>query len=372
MSNAQEFQAPLKFPWSSNAWLESGHLLTIPEGGSQRRTPCQLERTGAVPERLPLPPAGAKNARISAPQGHILCLSDRNVEEPDPKGQPVRRVLHGLYRYDQETRTWETEPLGTLSWPHLLKLIPLSDRVLLAVAMRSNDFMEHGRRYPFAIFKRTPSKTFQLDHVLDAGFSRPALNEQGVWTYPVLSTLWVTAHAYACGDHTVVASPHGLFWVFDAKGRLRRHHTLFPCLDENTLRKGHLWPGAVLRCQPTRDGDLLISALSLDAVTQATQEVREEDPVRFNGPTQASRDHFEKRERQAFARILGNGPVVDWFTLDPQQGTLSPIAPPKGLPGVIHSRQAFDQFNWVFKPDGNLHMFSEEQWKKEIEAIRQR
>lgn len=361
---AQDIQAAFKFPLTKNAWLRDGRILNIPNNSNLAKTQCSIISNKGVVEYLDIPTMRKGIPTISAPTGEIFCEYSKKIKSDQESDEINNRIYETeIFKYNMHKKAWDKARHGRLVWKRYVKTFVLSEDYIVGVASRPDDFISKNDKHLFAIFKRNNRGEYEISHYEDVGFGKGPINSRGDWNYPVLSTLWSTVKSYWCREHLALVSPHGLVWFFDENGRMERFNKLYGAYDENCLRSKILWPGAVLGCQPNQTGGLLISALAEDAIDKGIVEANRQETTRFDMFSQASRDHSELKTKMMFASVLSDSPSIYWFTIYPDQSRIIPTGPPHGLPWSIKSQKEYFDFNWMFKPDGNLYLFNSKQWE---------
>lgn len=357
-------QAPIPLKSQDHChWLSPTQLLFIPNG-QHPSGPATLEeaKSGQSPRRLPSPPQGAKQG-ITIDLGVQSAGSDiyflRQTIKDLPKGptdgaKPRRTAIYEWYRFDLPSWQWEPEPSGRLEWAKPCSLFMISPDRLLGVAVHAESFRFENRSYPFAIFRRGPSGDFEMEGPQEAGLEKPAFRTDGTWAYPWMGNLWIKALTAQSGDTFLLGTGFGLFWCFDQKGGLRRMARLYKSLDEATLLKGLLWEGAVLGVQPKANGEFLVSALDEEALIRGHLLWKQ-----TQAPVEGTA--FLTHQDRTLTHLLGAVPRVDWYVFSPWDGTLREELPPSRIPSTIKSSDAYGNFNWAFKADGNLRIYSEEE-----------
>ena len=331
----------------SCAWLSPHELLVVNSGDPEdSRAMARIFRTGKPAQPIPPP---------KAPPSAFACWGQATPEglygisasaETLPQGRGIRITVQ---RFESQTRSWAS--IGTLFFPRAFRPVVLNEDLILGLAQVSQTFVQDHRSFPFGIFRRDAKGEFHLESMFEAGLKRPIFDEKGGWNYPSLQKAFMFPQTARSAEHLVFGTGHGWFWIFDAdKGSLKRIVSLYKGADETHLKEDLLWDGAVLGFQPKPDGQVLISALDEEAL--------------FRGglfkdlPSKEARGKpgsvFVDRVRTFEDRLLQVAPRVDWFLLDPAEGQIREELPPRGLPSIISTSKALSDFNWMFKPDGNL------------------
>lgn len=353
---------PLK-TFQRNIWLDPRSLLTIPGSPAHASGPALLEEVGRPggARRLPRPPrvdekgehtlSWGMGVQAAGPDIYFLNQVMRDLPLEPGQRRPKRSSHYEFFRFDRAAWRWETEPSATLDWAKGLQLELLSSERVLAIATSPESLVKDRRAYPFAVFRKGDSGTFDLEKFLEVGLEQPAIQPDGQWTYPWMQSLWLSRKVAHAGDRLALATGFGLVWLFDAKGELRRLVRLYDALTEARLRKGDLWGDCVLGLQPKADGEFLVSALDGEAL-QRGHLLGEQAPPATDGKG------YLDRQNTILDRLLSLAPRVDWIVINPWEGKPRPEVPPRGLPSAIRSAAALEDFNWVFQVDGNLRVFT--------------
>ncbi len=209
-----------------------------------------------------------------------------------------------------------------------------------------------GQR-PFYIWRVSSSGDFEVTDSFDAGLGKPFFKPDGKHQYPGLFDLGLYPIT-RCGGYLVAASQaSGYFWVVDSgKGNLKRVVRLFNGLSEDVVEKKAGLP-VLLGVQPTRDGDLLIASRTETAGLFG-------DDTRFQHPDSAGTSseswwseflRFHNRHADESSKAF---PVVQWWHFYLGDGRLHEVATPQNVKSRIECADDLRNFNWRFKPDGNL------------------
>ncbi len=343
-------------------WLAPGKFLFIPNG-PHPSGPALLEEAaqGGPPRRLPWPPPTRTKGRvldlgIQAVGGEIFYM--RQIIQDLPKGpddspqKPKRTARYEWHRFDLASWRWESEPNGTLDWPKPCAWHLISPDRVLGIAVHAESFRIDQRSYPFVVFKRQSSGEFKLEAPQEAGLDQAAFRADGSWTYPWMGQLWLKALTAQADETFLLGTGFGLLWCFDSKGSLRRMARIYKSLDEARLLKGPLWDGAVLGMQPKANGEFLLSALDEEALVRG-------DLLWRQSHAPADGKDFLAHQDRTLTHLLGAVPRVDWYAFSPWDGTVREELPPARIPPSIKSAEAYGNFNWTFKADGNLRLYSE-------------
>lgn len=228
-------------------------------------------------------------------------------------------------------------------------LFPLEGERVLAVDETGKHFKSGSQPVPFAILKPNPKGELQVFSTFDAELEKPFFSSQGRGNYPLLKLDFMSFNHARTDNYLVLASVYGWFWVFDAeKGHLKRVVKLFSGVEDKHLRENELIT-ALHGFQSRQDGKVLIASRLEDAVLW--------------GRVGRPRPGGSPEEALAKLRTWSEGinqkfPHVDWWILDPQTGKVTLEAPPQNFPTRLLTHQQAVDFNWRFKPNGNLELLS--------------
>ncbi|HEU4952573.1 MAG TPA: hypothetical protein VFT46_11520 [Holophagaceae bacterium] len=352
--------------------VDRGHLdLLVP--GAVRKAPTPAPE-GAI--WTAVGPDGALWA-LGAPRAGAAGPPHGPVSEPAAGAAangPVPRI-QPVWRREPEAETWSRWADYRLSGDDALSaLVPLDgDRVF---ALSRGVLWEGGgslRNETQGVFRRQ-GEDLVLDHLVSLDLvGDPFLPWRGdpkaapkgtvragrllafnrlhhLWTesfldfaHPdALPPLWQAGET-AC----VVNRSFGLIWVFDGLGALARRIALFDLGPDETLAQ----PGApsryaraVLGCEPTADGRLLVATRSLDAIVgervvyPLQERGRPVPPARYTGNTHWGRLQF---------------PEIWWWRVDPTTGKAERIAAPPGAPLFLDDRIVQQGLDWTCTPQGD-------------------
>ena len=160
----------------------------------------------------------------------------------------------------------------------------------------------------------------------------------------------------------IVNRHYGMFWVFDEQGRFRRRIRLFDQgVDSELCQLKAYWrhERAVLGCQPTRDGKLLVATRSAGAVLFA----RTDHPLLDEQGQPEKPELFQARQRWSWS----DRPDILWWEVDPKEATASKINAPHGAPTVMTEQTATSGISWTY----NLHgdpLFSPPEREPDVES----
>lgn len=346
--------------------LARGHLdLLLPIAAGKGPTPSRA-------------PEGAIWTSVG-PDGALWALGAPRSGPADGAGGPPEDTppskIQTVWRRDPEAAAWSRWADYRLSGDDALSaLVPLGgDRVF---ALSRGVLWESGasqRNETQGVFRRQGT-ALVLDHLVPLDLvGDPFLPWQGdpkaapkglvraghLLAFNRLHHLWTEAFLdfahpealpplWQAGDFAcVVNRSFGLIWVFDTQGALARRIALFDLGSDELLAQ----PGAparyaraVLGCEPTADGRLLVATRSLDAITgeRAVYPLQEGGrpvpPARYAGNTHWGRLQF---------------PEIWWWRVDPATGKAERITPPPGAPLFLDDRIVQHGLDWTCTPQGD-------------------
>jgi hypothetical protein len=132
---------------------------------------------------------------------------------------------------------------------------------------------------------------------------------------------------------------HGMVWVFDAKGAVKRHIPLYEAFkDEDLDQPVTAFPTAVLACESAPE-EKLILALRNDTAFFFSRKVW---PTAFDPQNPELASSYLLRQAQAAKDF----PDITWKVVDTQTGEVRTIPAPKGQPSKYTFRP--EDPNWHF------------------------
>ena len=329
-------------PQDSQIW-DGVRLITVQRSLNGPFAGLIQEKDGSTALQLPSP-----GRREGWSVGQIHVCEGRFFHARFRKGPVV--TPEGSF-FEHEVQVWEDrvwKPFASARLPGLATaLFPLGEDRFLATAISPATFVEDKKPFPFAVLRRNDQQELIIEQRMDTGLKKPFFDQGGRMVYGALATSLLMGNWARTDDYLVLFSQFGQFWVFEgAKGRLRRVMHLFPGLDDKRLQEGNLYPG-LLGVQPRPNGHLLVAARREDAVLLAP----------LSHPARAMPKGAE--ERTAWSdEVHRQYPHIDWWDLDPATGMIEPEIAPRGLPELLSGETAAMNFNWRFRPDGNLDLVS--------------
>lgn len=225
-------------------------------------------------------------------------------------------------------------------------LFPLKNGRVLAIDTTGRLFTSGSKPVPFAILKPKESGELRIHSAFDADLDKPFFQGPNKLNYPALDRDFLSFNAVRTDDFLILASHYCLFWIFDLEtGRLKRVAKLYPDMQDKHLRENKLIIG-LLGIQPRSDGQILLSARLQDAVLCGA----------INRPSAMGINMDQSRsEMEAWSDFTNRRfPHIDWWELDPKTGKFTAQAPPMNVTTQLTTEKESADFNWIFKPDGNL------------------
>lgn len=243
----------------------------------------------------------------------------------------------------------------------VVHLYPLDDDRFLGISMFPRIFESLGKSYPFAVLRRNVKEELVVESVMDTGLREPFFNLEGKRNYPSLVGSFMAPNVVSTGESLVFGADLGLFWIFEERsGSLKRLVRLFPGVTDARLKQNDLYPG-LFTFQPAPDGSILISSRTEEAVLQAKGTLPR--PV-VSGKVEPGSPEVQGlvRQQQGWEDFIARQfPHVAWWRLDPKAGKVEGETPPLRVPDRLFSAQAAKDFNWRFKPNGDLHFYSHQE-----------
>jgi hypothetical protein len=340
-----------------NVWLQNGDMLLLHADSHAKGGPA-IRYSGKQERPLPGLPKGEdhdkavrrREAPLQAPGGD--CYSLQYLSFPSNKGGNATSLRLDVFRFSTSQWAWEKEPYAVLEDRPLGTFRMLSDDYLLGVCA-NRPFLDEGKKpHLFSLYKRDHKGKYHLVGYPEDGFNGKALKGDGSWNFPILSNLWILNRTVWVENETVVGTGFGFFWIFSPKGEMRRLVRLYDELDDKRLGENWVWHEAVTNFEPRSDGRILISALSEGAVARGAI-------LNDQRTYQSNDDNAISEFKKVFSSVLSVYPMIEWHVLDPKTGQISIEASPINFPSRLKNFSDFMNFNWQFKPDGNLTTVAE-------------
>lgn len=345
---------PLKARYTS-VWMDSTTVLELQEY-TKGRPPGRIRTLSQKDRALPDIPIREKATvadrmlpgTMNVPGGAVHYLHTSLVELPSTSKSGKKGMNVDIFRLDDRQWKWEDRPCGRLASSDYFVCHLLSEHCLLGIASTPNTFEKNGQYFPFAVFKRDSSGTFILDHFESGGMKVPLIRK-GEWSHPALANFWLQSYALWSRSSTSILCGAGLIWTFSPSGELISQVNLFSKNGQLGPLREAPWVGAVLGSQMNREGRIIISALSREASLHG--------PSHTSGLVrQTSVEGYESEVRKAVGEICSRWPQVEWWEVNPSQGSKRRLEPPRNIPALVSDFDEYLQFNWTFLPDGNIEM----------------
>lgn len=351
-------------PQIQTEWLDEHTLAIFPE--SEHLTSSVLVETA-------MPGGGLKSDEIQGPEvseGYGLIVhitrdavwANLQTAKTDPDGH---RVFVTKVVRSAQNHQWEIVGVYQQSLYYSADLYPLDNGKFLACfgspSTRDMTKAPPGGYHPLGIVRDTGRGRLDLESWQDLDLEKPYFHRPAASvlqdayhlgecvTYPGLGLEYGTGSITRVGHHYVLpAMKAGWFFVFSAKdGHLERKVQLYSSVDEKQLQNSSMgW--VVVGYQPTPNDCLLVAA-------------RQEAGIAAFRPVRVSPDltdeEFEKVRPMVEKQMdenLSNYSLVMWYSIDPDEGTVHELAPPRNFPDFIKSQKEFSNYRFRFMADGNL------------------
>lgn len=266
----------------------------------------------------------------------------------------VRDLFHSV-----DGKAWTLFAHFNIGGARVVRCLPLGNDRFFMIAIPAMPFVQGISMSPFAIGRFDPDHGIRVQSLVDLGLGLVQRIPQDPKATPrvQISGLAVVAFPIIFSDTPFIPLPDGfallsdqagIFWIFDERGSLKREVRLFRGITNERLKEGTL-EHAVLGCQPTSQGTILIASRHEDAVLQAQVLFHREDTLEtFRDPV--LRAHNERLEDESVRAY----PELEWWTFDPSEGRIWPTAAPRATPTRFLNREHLSAFQFRFLPDGNL------------------
>lgn len=332
---------------------EQGQLM-VPPGEGERR--FQVLKPGfqlEAPVLLPKDCSGL-GSTLAFFQGNEPWVFEHALVTT-PEGE---RVQDRLRRF--RNGRWEQAALLEEPGRHrgFELILPLENGAYFGVR-RALHIVAGKREAPFYLLEADPEGRLRVSGNVDAGVPPDCFALDGMpRAYQV---------ALLKGHICILDFHPGWIWIFSREhGRCQRLVKVYDLVDEGRLRKND-FSTVLVGAQPTASGDLLLAARAEAAVLHAEQAkwleaAAEHLPtVDPDAPKEAAAKRTEPdlEHQQVGAEMLDYAfsryPELTWLRLDPESGTLEPLAaPPSGAPAEIRSMVELLAFHWMPLWDGTV------------------
>jgi len=284
------------------------------------------------------------------------------ASEKNEKGSVFSRTIfakweEGKWHYIGD---YKTEP------EVLLTLIPCdNDRFILVSSKK--DLINDNRldRSPFHRMSVNPNKTeIRLDSSIDYGIDEIRHYMFDTTCFDIASN----SHVIMTDNYATLVSPKtGLYWIFSLEtASLKKAGMIFNNkVTPEMIAKGG-FPNAILCVNPEKDGNILISAQTEEALTTETADVDKEiQEMQQNFPT-ITLEEIIKILGTRQKEIANRNPIIMWYRIYPDTGKFEKLSlPPDGAELV---REGTKNDVWRPMPDGSVVMGSFEMKEVRKEA----
>lgn len=148
----------------------------------------------------------------------------------------------------------------------------------------------------------------------------------------------------------------GLIWMIDREdGHVRRQIRVCECVTAERLKKKDYWM-AVLACEPTPEGDLILACRSEEAVVdlKSIESMRLAEERVGQATDTPEGQNTLTRAFELLAAAMKAHPEVRWLKLDSVEGKLSRMDPPPGAPERVENLPELMGFNFFTGPGGGI------------------
>lgn len=325
-----------------------------PEGAFQfgRSELQRLNPTPGFPSSLRAP--SAETIWMTVGQGSAWALGPFLPSSPEgsqpQKGQMVWRSL--------DFKTWEAFGDIPPSLGPIRGLIPLDEGRLFVFS--GLGFLQIDKiPFPFAILEQVEGNLRTREGVtLDFGdpMERPTLQPIGSRNpalvnnrkFLVLKNLLFESPRpiLQLGDRFMVVSRHmGTFWVFDSKGRLKKRVQLFETENDNVFANIWKYERAILGCQTTPEGKLLVASRSKEAFFFG----KDWFPIFKEGTKELLHPELGARNERTSQTTF---PDIYWWEVDPIECRATRISAPPNAPQNLESVNPGSTIGITFRADG--------------------
>lgn len=356
--------------WASLAHLQA-QLITPARSPFQCWTPEYLITLSSDLDRIKFESRSnpKKGGEIkSAPSFHGLTWGQDRTWSLEVAREGEHRTWR-FYSRGLDDATWRLEGRVNVSAGRPHTLTPLMEaRRFLAVAYDGECFTKDRSFSPVAVFRQHENGTLSLDHLVSFPTRKPLVAgvdvSKGPGRPPQRVGRWTDDYATVLRNRApypvplvtpaglVLVWPNvGFFWVLDpTNGRVKRCIQLFPSIGEAECHTDVDVDLAVLAVQPTREGTLLVATRAEDAVRSG--------PTAFDYVVTLQNFQHEGTDRVYHNQLkaLQNWPELFWWHVDLEEGKVFPCPPPQRVPRTLGTREAYERFQFHFRPDGSLRV----------------
>jgi hypothetical protein len=253
--------------------------------------------------------------------------------------------------------------------PRVFGIHPIDSNFYLMSAYAG--FRLGDKSSPVAIGKRNDGGRIEIVELIELPIAGPYLQKESKTEKPEKSdalgfrslTPKYTRYFFNLGKSGIVRSSSGLVMASFETGfiwNIRSSASGSPSIKRSSLFRiqkedleaGKKFEYGILGMQPSPSGSVLIATRSQDAVWKSRSKYATE-PVMSKG-TEAEKGKLEADQLAAFNGSIKEYPEIEWWSLEPETGTVRPEQAPINVPDRFTDYESFKKFRFRFKPDGNL------------------
>ncbi|HJW34120.1 MAG TPA: hypothetical protein VJ505_12195 [Holophagaceae bacterium] len=269
--------------------------------------------------------------------------------------------------FTADGKSWDLFSHFNVGDARVVHCLPLGGDRFFLIAIPSKPFVLGLAMSPLALGRFNKDHGIKIEGLVDLGLGlvQRIPNSKDAKAAPAVSMRGLAKAAFPVifSDSSFIPLPEGfallsdqagIFWIFDDRGALKREVRLFKSVTNERIKEWDKIEHAVLGCQATSQGTILIASRPEDAVLLAREGFpRDETIETFKDPAQRAR--IERLENDSLRAY----PELEWWTLDPAEGRIWPTPAPQNTQSRFMSRDQVAAFQFRFLPNGNL-VFTDE------------
>ena len=278
--------------------------------------------------------------------------------------------------FTQDGKAWDLFSRFNVGDAKVVHCLPLGGDRFFMISIPTKPFVLGLVMSPLAVGRFSKDHGIRVEGLVDLGLGlvqRIPISKDPKST-PIVSMRGLARAAFPVifSDSSFIPLPDGfallsdqagIFWIFDERGALKREVRLFKSITNEKLKEWDKIEHAVLGCQPTSQGTILIASRPEDAVLLAREGFpRDETLEMFKDPAQRAR--IERLENDSLRAY----PELEWWTLDPAEGRIWSTPSPQNTQSRFMSRDQVAAFQFRFLPNGNLVFTDEDPTKRPAAA----
>ncbi len=339
-------------------WIGPTELIeySMPTGSDSKLTMTRIKKGGKALELSLPPPTLPKDSEGEVGpfnffrvwfDGHALVAHYKYKEAGrSATGAPTLHLKHKFIRFDVQAGDWDFTNTQQASEINSFRFLSENRLVVVDRPRRQAS----GTWLPmFEVFRANEKGDFLSASIPDTGLSDSLARAVRDSDPPFMRGLPYKLRPIAMAKATVLYTDEGLFWCFAPEGRMKRMVRLYRHHDDDFLKTQRLWEGAVLDAQPTPEGNVLICAVHPGAAMRAEAFLNQRIGEKARTVTEQA-----KVEQTLQSYVFASDVGLQWFSLDPETGTLSETAAPAGLKNTLASYAEYVTYLWAFGPDGKV------------------